>query len=199
MRSGQYKKINVVAIKEGELVKYDPLNEEIEVNLIEDDELREETPTAGYFAMFEYVNGFRKAIYWSKKRMLKHADKYSASFSLEATNGRYPKVSYADYEAGNYDKKDEWLYSSNWYKDFDGMAYKTMLRQLISKWGIMSIELQTAFESDMAVLKEDGSKEYVDNPNIIDIAAEEITTGTVEAPKEEKKEENTDVASALFS
>lgn len=199
MRSGQYKKINVVAIKEGELVKYDPLNEEIEVNLIEDDELREETPTSGFYAMFEYVNGFRKAIYWSKKRMLKHADKYSASFSLEATNGRYPKVSYADYEAGNYDKKDEWLYSSNWYKDFDGMAYKTMLRQLISKWGIMSIELQTAFESDMAVLKEDGSREYVDNPNIIDIAAEDIATGTVEAPKEEKKEENTDVASALFS
>ncbi len=199
MRSGQYKKINVVAIKEGELIKYDPLNEEIEVNLIEDDELREETPTSGYYAMFEYVNGFRKAIYWSKKRMLKHADKYSASFSLESTSGRYPKVSYADYEAGNYNQKDEWLYSSNWYKDFDGMAYKTMLRQLISKWGIMSIELQTAFESDMAVLKEDGSREYVDNPNIIDIAAEDIATGTVEAPKEEKKEENTDVASALFS
>lgn len=199
MRSGQYRKINVVAIKEGELVKYDPLNEEIEVNLIEDDELREEAPTAGYYAMFEYVNGFRKAIYWSKKRMLRHADKYSASFSLEATNGRYPKVSYADYEAGNYDKKDEWLYSSNWYKDFDGMAFKTMLRQLISKWGIMSIELQTAFDSDMAVLKEDGSREYVDNPNIIDMAAEEITPEPIEAPKEEKKEENTDVASALFS
>ena len=42
IRSGYYKKINVIAIKEGELLKYDPLAEEIEVNMIEDDEVREE-------------------------------------------------------------------------------------------------------------------------------------------------------------
>ncbi|MGO5113595.1 recombinase RecT [Candidatus Avoscillospira sp. LCP25S3_F1] len=58
------------------------------------------------------------------------------------------KVSFADYEAGNYPKQDEWLYSSHWYKDFDAMAFKTMLRQLISKWGIMSVDLQTAMEQD---------------------------------------------------
>lgn len=46
VRSGYYKRLNVLAIKEGELVHYDPLNEEIEVNLIEDDMVREETPTA---------------------------------------------------------------------------------------------------------------------------------------------------------
>ena len=49
-----------------------------------------------------------------------------------------------------------------WEKDFDGMAYKTMLRQLISKWGIMSIDMQNAMESDMAVIHEDGTKDYVD-------------------------------------
>ena len=43
------------------------------------------------------------------------------------------------------------------------MAKKTMLRQLISKWGIMSIDMQQAFESDMAVIDADGSKRYVDN------------------------------------
>lgn len=95
--------------------------------------------------------------------MLSHADKYSQAFSLNATNGKYPKVSYEDYEAGNYNKKDEWLYSSYWYKDFDGMAYKTMLRQLISKWGIMSIDMQQAMEQDMTTINTDGTYEYVDN------------------------------------
>lgn len=70
IRSGYYKKLNVLAIKEGELVRYDPLDEEVEVNLIDDDILREEAPTMGYFAMFEYENGFRKTLYWSKKKCL---------------------------------------------------------------------------------------------------------------------------------
>ena len=52
IRSGYYKKLNVLAIKEGELIRYNPLEEEIEVSLIEDDIEREETPTAGYYAMF---------------------------------------------------------------------------------------------------------------------------------------------------
>ena len=153
-KSGQYKKLNVVSIKEGELVKFDPLNEEIEVNLIEDEEEREEAKTIGYYAMFEYLNGFRKAIYWSKKKMEKHADRYSKAFNLSV----YEKIN-----TGVIPAKDLWKYSSFWYKDFDGMAHKTMLRQLISKWGIMSIEMQTAFEKDMTVIDEDGNAEYVDN------------------------------------
>lgn len=166
VRSGYYKRLNVMAIKEGELVRYDPLNEEIEVNLIEDDIVREETPTTGYFAMFEYENGFKKTMYWSKQKMLSHADKYSKAFHMNAVasdNPRQQRVSYEDYLKGNYPKSDEWKYSSFWYKDFDGMAMKTMLRQLISKWGIMSIDLQTAVDKDMAVIHEDGSAEYVEN------------------------------------
>ena len=62
IRSGYYKKLNVLAVKEGELVRFDPLEEVIEVNLIEDEKVREETPTIGYYAMFEYQNGFRKAL-----------------------------------------------------------------------------------------------------------------------------------------
>lgn len=85
IRSGQYKKLNVLAIKEGELVRFDPLNEEIEVNLIEDEEAREEAPTVGYYAMFEYTNGFKKAMYWSKKKMEAHALKYSKGY--KAKNG----------------------------------------------------------------------------------------------------------------
>lgn len=175
IRSGQYKKLNVLAIKDGELVKFDPLNEEIEVKLIEDEEQREAATTIGYYAMFEYNNGFRKAIYWSRNKMLAHADKYSQAFSkdggtVKTKYGEKRKVSYADYLAGNYDPKDAWMYSSFWYKDFDDMAYKTMLRQLISKWGIMSIDMASAIDADMAVINEDGTKDYVDNdPDVVDM------------------------------
>lgn len=137
IRSGQYKKINVLAIKEGELVSYDPLEETIEVNLIDDEVAREQAPTIGYYAMFEYTNGFRKSLYWSRKKMEAHALRYSKG--------------YAAHKGYTF-----------WEKDFDGMAIKTMIRQLISKWGIMSIEMQQAYEADQAVIREDGSKDYVD-------------------------------------
>ena len=138
IRSGQYKKLNALAIKEGELISYDPLNEEIDVKLIDDEIERAATPTMGYFAMFEYTNGFRKTMYWSKAKMQAHASKYSYAYR-------------------------EGYKSSFWIQDFDSMAIKTMLRQLISKWGVMSIEFQKAYEADMGVLKEDNSIEYVDN------------------------------------
>lgn len=158
IRSGYYKRLNVLAIKEGELIRYDPLDEEIEVSLIEDDIVREETPTAGYYAMFEYENGFKKTMYWTKRKMLAHAEKYSYAF---AKNGGAKSLEFL--EQGKIPEKEMWKYSSFWFKDFDGMALKTMLRQLISKWGIMSIKLQTAFDKDMAVIQEDGSAEYVEN------------------------------------
>lgn len=149
LRSGYYKHINVLPLKQGELKKWNPLTEEIDVAIIEDDEQREALPTVGYVATFEYLNGFTKTIYWSREKVISHADRYSPAFSKNATKGKYPKVSFEDYCAGNYPKEDEWKYSSFWYKDFDGMACKTLLRQLISKWGIMSIEMQTAFEADV--------------------------------------------------
>ena len=99
--------------------------------------------------------------------MINHADRYSPAFSKDATFGKYPKVSFADYCAGNYPKTDEWKYSSFWYKNFDAMAYKTMLRQLISKWGIMSVELQMAFEEDS---RQEQDAEYLqaDEPKLPD-------------------------------
>ena len=154
IRSGYYKKLNVLAIKQGELVRFNPLDEDIEVNLVEDDTKREALPTIGYYAMFEYNNGFRKAMYWSIEKMMAHADKYSMAFSAEK---------YRDLMAGKIPQGEMWKYSSFWYKDFDGMAYKTMLRQLISKWGIMSIDLQKAMDGDMAAINEDGTVDYVDN------------------------------------
>lgn len=181
IRSGQYKKLNVVAIKEGELVRFNPLTEEIEVNLIEDVEERENAETSGYYAMFEYLNGFRKEIYWSKRKMMLFADTYVPAFSLKETKGKYPKVSYQDYLDGKYDKKDEWLYSSNWYQDFDEMGIKTMLIQLIKKWGVMSADMQTALVNDIGAVA-DGNPQYVDN-----------YVDNVEEPQEQPQEVVADV------
>lgn len=143
IRSGQYRRINVISLKEGELVSYNRLTEEIFTKLIEDDEIRDKTPTTGYYAMFELTNGFIKTMYWSRAKMEAHAIKYSKGYAA--------KKGY-----------------TFWEKDFDGMAFKTMLRQLLSKWGVMSIELQRAFESDMAAINEDGRPDYVDNSDAIE-------------------------------
>lgn len=160
IRSGQYKKINVLAIKEGELINYNPLEEEISVNLIDDEEVRENAPTIGYYAMFEYLNGFKKAMYWSKAKMEAHAIKYSKGYQA--------KKGY-----------------TFWEKDFDGMAYKTLLRQLISKWGIMSIELQKAYEADITSEQKEAT-EFVEMENA-EIAQEFFdTTLETETPAEYK-------------
>ena len=155
IRSGEYEKITVLPIKEGELKKWNPLDEEIEVELIADEEKRSKTKTIGYYGMFKLNNGFRKSMYWTYDKMLEHANKYSKGFA--ARKGY-----------------------TFWEKDFDAMACKTLIRQLISKWGIMSVEMQKAYKADMAVItsdikdsKADFEVDYVDNPEI------DVLTGEV--------------------
>lgn len=148
LRTGQYKKLNVIEIKEGELKSFDYLNEEIECVMISDFEARENAETIGYYAMFEYMNGFRKAMYWTKEQMMRHADKFSPAFSAEA---------YKRLQNGEIPDKELWKYSSFWYKNFDDMAKKTMLRQIISKWGIMSAELVSAIEHDNKFMQNQGA------------------------------------------
>lgn len=173
IRSGQYKKLNVMAIKQGELEYFDPLNEDIQVNLMVDDwDAREQAETIGYYAFFELTNGFRKAIYWSKKQMEAHALKYSPGYKA--------KKGY-----------------TFWEKNFDGMAYKTMLRQLISKWGVMSIELQKAFEGDMATISEDGTPQYVENDEEAPVIEAEATEVAEETAKTSQNAPQ-DASAALF-
>lgn len=142
LRSGNYKKLNVLEVKEGELISWNPLTEEIKINLIEDEVDRELRPTVGYYVSFEYLNGFSKAMYWTKDKMVSHAKKYSKAYASDTKNG----TSY-----------------SFWTSNFDEMAKKTMLRQIISKWGIMSTEMNEAFTSDNAVIGEGQIPEYIDN------------------------------------
>lgn len=138
MRSGQYKHINVLEVKEGELISSDPFNEEYIFKAIQNPSERRKAKTTGYYAMIELINGFKKSIYWDKEQMEYHAMTYSKGYKA--------KKGY-----------------TFWEKNFDEMAKKTLLRQIISKWGVMSIDMQQAYQSDMAVINEDNSISYVDS------------------------------------
>ena len=132
--------------------------------------------------MFEYTNGFRKALYWSREKMEAHAIKYSQGYANDIKKGT------------------SWTF---WSKDFDSMAYKTMLRQLISKWGIMSIDMQNALDNDMAVINADGTKTYVDNEEpftsedkTIDVETKEVDAELV---RDEKEVAGDDYGAELFN
>lgn len=152
IRSGQYKDIDVIEVREGEYFGRNKITGKHQFEFIEDEVERENKPIIGYMAYFEYLNGFYKNLYWSKEKMQKHALEYSQAYASDVKKGT------------NY---------SFWSKDFDGMAFKTMLRQLISKWGIMSIDMQEALTKDMSVIKEDGTCDYVDNQPIVSVPTEE--------------------------
>ena len=162
IRSGQYKKITVSEIKEGELEYYNPITEEFKFAPILDEKIRNKARTIGYYAAFELNNGGSKEIYWSREKMQKHAETYSKGYNSDLKN----KTSY-----------------TFWTKDFDSMAKKTMLRQLISKWGLMSIDMQKAYTSDMGVLDETGTVRYVDNEvDVREEVAQEIAENANTVP-----------------
>ena len=186
MRSGYYKAINAIEVREGEYLGLDPQTADPRFEFISNDTERLSKPVIGYMAYFEYVTGFRKVIYWSKEHMIEHADTYSAAFSKNATTGKYPKVSFADYEAGKVAEKDKGLYSSFWYKNFDQMAIKTMLRQLISKWGMMSVDMENAFAADNEY-KEEAPK--TDGATAAEDFFEKTTTTAVPPEDYDVKEE----------
>lgn len=177
LRSGQYKDLDVMVIKQGEYMGKDPETGKAKFQFIEDDDERETLPTIGYMAYFEYLNGFRKVVYWSKEKMMTHADTFSKAFSRQG---------YEDLMAGRVPEKDMWRYSSFWYKNFDDMAKKTLLRHIISRWGIMSIEMTTALEHDDAVnVADDGQivTETVEAARAsIPADAQEVPSAEPEAP-----------------
>ena len=158
IRSGQYLDIDAMEIKEGEFLGKDKATGKPRFEFIEDDDVRESLPTVGYMAYFEYLNGFKKVLYWSKKKMLAHASKYSPAFNA----GIYEKLLNNEIP-----EKDKWKYSSHWYQDFDEMAKKTMLRQLISKWGITSVEMQTAVVKDGTLARISGGEVVTEEPEEI--------------------------------
>ncbi|MBS6664112.1 MAG: recombinase RecT [Coprobacillus sp.] len=164
IRTSEYIDIDAIEIKEGEYKGRDKFTGRPKFEFVEDDDIRENLPVVGYMAYFEMKNGYIKRLYWSKTKMENHADTYSMAFDLEK---------YHDLQEGKIPQSEQWKYSSFWYKNFDEMAKKTMLRQLLSKHGLLSTEIQKAVESDQAVITNDLQPEYVDNENVIDNAAVE--------------------------
>ena len=191
MRTGQYKDIDFIAIHEGEYKGRDKFTGKQVFEFIEDDDERDSLPVIGYLAYFELLNGFRKSVYWTKNKMEAHADKYSMAFDLDT----YRKI-----QEGKIPQEDMWKYSSYWYSNFEGMAEKTLIKHLLSKWGILSTELITAIDADTAVIHEDGTKDYVDTEEY----AAEIEPQQAQKPQQEEAQPqpeviSSDVAAALFN
>lgn len=146
-RTGQYHRINAVEVYANQFNSFDRLTEELDADMTIDGA----GAIVGYIGYFRLTNGFEKLEYWSKEKMTAHAKKYSQSY--QRGNGVW-----ADGEDG-----------------FTAMAKKTVLKSVISKYGIKSIEMQTAIQADQAVVTEDGTFKYVDNEHdlVADNAAEE--------------------------
>lgn len=115
LRTGAYKTINVVDIREGELKSYNRLTEEVEINFVEDEDEREKLSVIGYVGYYRLVNGAEKTIYMTVKQIEAHERK---------------------------NRKGEYM-GKGWRDDFDAMARKTVYRKLIGKWGVMSIDYQS--------------------------------------------------------
>lgn len=133
MRTGAYKTINVVDIREGEMKRYNRLTEEVEIDFIEDEDERDSKPVVGYVGYYRLVNGAEKLIYMSKKAIEQH--------ELKHRKGEYQ--------------------GKGWRDDWDAMARKTVYRQLIGKWGVMSINYQTVDEGKQLaeIMEEDARAE----------------------------------------
>ena len=136
LRTAQYKKINVRDVREGEIVGEDFVSGEMQFKKLEKD--REKASILGYVAMFELTNGFSKQLYMSNEEIDAHAKRFSQTYrkgyGLWADKDMRPK-----------------------------MAEKTVLKLLLSKWGVLSVEMEQAIKSDSAVLGENNSVRYVDN------------------------------------
>lgn len=147
LRTGAYKTINVVDIREGELKSYNRLTEEVDLVFIDDEDKREETPIIGYLGYYKLVNGAEKTIYMTTKQIENHEKKN---------------------RKGEYQGK-------GWRDDWDAMARKTVYRRLIGKWGVMSIAYQTAQEgASLAQQLRDEYDAEVSASSSVDIIPEDI-------------------------
>ena len=152
IRTGQYKRIGVRPVHKGEWIGQDKYGDD----LFEFNHQYDDNEIIGYYAYFELVNGFEKTLYWTKEQCQKHGLRYSQEYKNKGTG--------------------------KWVEMFDEMAQKTVIKQLISKWGIMSTELQTMVQADQSVIRGDGNYEYVDN--VDDDTPKPQITNTL-LPKEE--------------
>lgn len=150
LRSNNFKKLIATDVRKGEMLGYDPFEDhynlkgidDFEKRIAKDDKGEWIVPIIGYYAKMELMNGLVKEMFMSAEDMKKHATTYSKSYKSDL------------------EKRNSYSF---WSKNYDDMAKKTMLRQLLGKWGLLTPDLEKAFISDMAVIDEDGNPDYVDN------------------------------------
>ena len=155
MRTGQYKTINASVVYEGQVEGVDFITGEIIRGTKKSDKV------VGYVAYFELVNGFSKMVYMTKEEMLQHAMTYSKAYQYDKRSGKSASV---------------------WTTNFEAMGLKTVIKQLISKYGIMSIDMQGAgLETALSADKE-YERPAEQNVTPLETAAETIDA---EAPTQE--------------
>lgn len=184
-RSGQYATMGRGVVYEDEIVSYNPIYGEL---ILVDDFSKctqrmngEEDKIAGYLAWFELNNGFRKELYMTKAEVEHHALMYSKSYQYDIAKKRQ---------------------SSRWSIDFNVMAEKTVIKRLLSQWGVLSVDMQTAMREDQKVYDAGGNGSYADNPQsdetpyieaateaeFIEAEATEVTEAPAPAPAPAKDE-----------
>ena len=152
IRSGYYEKMNCSVVYKDELISYNPITGEVEfvtdfskctqrINGKSED-------IAGYYAWFKLLTGFRKELFMTKAEVETHARKYSTAYRNDLNNNKK---------------------GSKWTTDFDAMALKTVIKLLLSKWGILSVDMQRAITDDQKTFDESGNEDYGDNkPDVIE-------------------------------
>lgn len=172
IRSGYYEKMNCSVVYKDELVSYNPITGEVEfvtdfskctqrMNGKSED-------IAGYYAWFKLLTGFRKELFMTMTEVENHARKYSTAYRNDLKN----------------DKN-----GSKWSTNFDAMALKTVIKLLLSKWGILSVDMQRAITDDQKTFDEEGGSEYGDNkPDIVE-AGDPFESNIIEADNQNEDEE----------
>ena len=157
-RTNLFANIGVRPVHEGEWVGQDEFGEDV----FKFDHKHDANKAIGYFAYFKLLSGFKKTLYWTVAQCEAHGIKYS-----QAHRGKN--------KGSDYD---------NWTKMFEQMAEKTVLKQLLSKYAPMSVEISRAVESDQAVI-EDGTVTYVDKDKDTDVVSTQDIKDEVTLPDDD--------------
>lgn len=175
-RTGEYERMSCSEIYADELISYNPIKCECEFvtdfSNCTQRELGDSSNIVGYYAWFKLKNGGSQELYMTKQQVMNHARKYSQSYRYDL----------------NDNKK-----SSRWSTDFDAMAKKTVIKLLLSKWGILSIQMQTAIQEDQKIYDNNGESSYADNqPDVIE-AVDPFEGHAIEEKEETKAEKKEEV------
>jgi len=168
LRSGQYRTINVTEIYQDEYVGEDIITGEVHIEPVSDgDRAHGRTShVIGYVSYLEFLNGFRKTNFWTMEKIINHAQKFSKSFDKKA---------------------DKFYKGSAWETNFEAMCRKTVLKNTLSSWGILSTQMQIAVVSDQSIMKsiESDEVEYPEEQDFVTIPEEPTPEPTPEPIKKE--------------